>query len=287
MSDATADWLSVHVQTTFPIYSEDFDPLISDLAVSVIGDLDRQGLHHAWFVVRYASDGYPHLRLRIKRTPGLTQQFVEERLTYHGERLNERNPGLVVAQHWIPYEPEVERYGGPYALPHCETFFCESSRMAARVLPTLSGRTRSVRLGRGALLTLGLVAKFHDTPEAVARWLAEYSHTMRFGAVALTAQPTQVSRSQLREALRRFWNGETMSPSVDDYVEASNTMKSTCVRLISEGKLGRTQFGEYDLWSLLAGQVHMTFNRLGISREEECMATAHLSEALSEDANVG
>ena len=280
MSDATADWLSVHVQTTFPIYSEDFDPLISDMAVSVIGDLDRQGHHHAWFVVRYASDGYPHLRLRIQRSPGLTQPFVEERLTCHGERLNERIPGLVVAHHWIPYEPEVERYGGPYALPHCETFFCQSSKMAARVLPTLRGRTRSVRLGRAALMTLGLVAMFHDTPEAVARWLAQYSHGMSLGVPVSSPGTNQFAPNQLTEALRRIWHRESLGAELDYYIEASAALQRECCSLVSARNLQPEQHGSYGLWSLLSAQVHMTFNRLGVSREEESMVAAHVARLL-------
>jgi hypothetical protein len=82
------------------------------------------------------------------------------------------------------------------------------------------------------------------------------------------------------EALRRIRHRESLGAELDYYIEASAALRGECLSLVSAGNLQPEQYGSYGLWSLLSAQVHMTFNRLGISREEESMVAAHVAGLL-------
>ena len=89
-----------------------------------------------WFFVRYYSDRGFHLRLRARAVE------PSRRLALLDALLGQLQPlmvdGLLKSVRIEGYEPEVERYGGPTAMPMCEQLFCERSGVAANVLAALT-----------------------------------------------------------------------------------------------------------------------------------------------------
>ncbi|WP_039637923.1 lantibiotic dehydratase [Streptomyces sp. 769] len=100
------------------------------------GLLRRAGVD-LWFFVRY-EDPAPHIRLRFHGTPeSLWPVLLPELHAWARAREEAGVLGKVVLD---TYEPEVERYGGPAALPHAERFFHADSEAVVALLAGSAAR---------------------------------------------------------------------------------------------------------------------------------------------------
>ncbi|WP_405617368.1 lantibiotic dehydratase [Streptomyces sp. NBC_01508] len=100
-------------------------PLLTDLP----DDVER------WFWLRYTTPSLgPHLRVRIYATPHTLTTEIQPQLSRLAEYLQDLRilrPGALRLE---PYEQEIERYGGPQAMPLAEGVFCADSRVALAAL---------------------------------------------------------------------------------------------------------------------------------------------------------
>jgi thiopeptide-type bacteriocin biosynthesis protein len=87
-----------------------------------------------WFWLRYTTPAHgPHLRLRFHGTPSTLTADTQPQLAAAVADLRTR--GLLTGMHLVPYDQEIERYGGPEAITAAEHVFSADSNLALLTLP--------------------------------------------------------------------------------------------------------------------------------------------------------
>lgn len=288
-------WVSAHIYGDAPIYSPTFDWMITDLAAAVLQQLSNAGTAHPSFFVRYAHGG-PHLRLRLRCPTDVGTRDVQDVIEQQVRRL--AFSGRSISQlRWVEYIPETVRYNGAVGLPIAEEFFCQSSFVCAALLSRLSDCPRSVRLGQAMLLMMMVPSMIASTPEEVSNWLRAYGGNVhprndpedrsRFAEQAQHHYEAQ--RSTMQETFGDVWTAirrdGSFGPEVDAYGSACRTMIRELRGLCDRRRpLGPAEF--FRLFnSSLASQVHMTNNRLGVSRTEEAQLAMFGAFLLNENAS--
>jgi hypothetical protein len=182
---ARDDWISFHVY----YHNGGLDRLLGGFVRPTVQRLLREGRIETFFFVRYWLGG-PHLRLRLLPRPGcaaLVRRRVRRRAVHFLRRhpspaalspaaIREANRSLADPEargredlvgvdnscREVPFEPEIERYGGPELLPHSLDFFALSSCRALQLLPEhgsgAEARWLSIALRMRARQALGFAA---------------------------------------------------------------------------------------------------------------------------------
>lgn len=263
-------WESCYILVREPIYDASFDWVISECADPLASSLRERGLVSGHFFVRFL-ERFPHLRLRLRLQNGLesVKGEVEEFL---GHMADTRYIGCT----WTPYEPETERYGGEHAIGASEEFFIASSEAVGALLPQLSRRPRSYRLGIAAALMLQTCRTFASPDCAIADLCNHFSLSYfgvedreRINAAAHTSARTGASSMErVIEALMADYL--CLGEPFDTFAESARKLAHQCSLLCAEGRLHYEEQWLLPTWSVLSSNMHMTNNRLGITRDEEC-----------------
>ncbi|MET0233892.1 MAG: thiopeptide-type bacteriocin biosynthesis protein [Kibdelosporangium sp.] len=223
-----------------------------------------------WFYVRYWETG-PHLRIRYRGTRDL-RQSVLDLVTAANHPLLDIDPAAYYAGigapegSWlphgdvreVPYEPEIERYGGPAGLPVAEDLFCRSTEVALAVLQ--SARSTSARLSAAIGLAIATTKALGLDRSSAAAWLRTMGASWRYAQEPATP-PTLESHiaahrvlSQRGKEISARWD-RPASPAIAHWIEQI-----------------RAAMAKADLLPhFWASQLHMLFNRIGINPEQERM----------------
>jgi hypothetical protein len=295
------DWIAVHVH-----YHDPLDPAVAGLVAPVFRALWADGLADRFFFVRHGLGG-PHLRLRLRPRAGAAEA-VRDRVDGEVGRFLAVSPSTrsidpdLLAQRtreiaaedpheddeavygnntwrWLPFRPEVERYGGPSLLPHSLDLFAVSSLEAFRFVagPAVSDRGRRLTAALRLLLRQAFAqARTADELRSFAGYaLGEYSE--RFSSVAAKARTVY---EQQREDLAGIFVGEArrrLGPAPGDLAAAA--------RALSAVTLGHPRRS-----GILGSQLHMTANRLGLLTPEEVylavLAASALDDALEREPQL-
>ncbi|WP_327418838.1 thiopeptide-type bacteriocin biosynthesis protein [Streptomyces sp. NBC_01233] len=279
---AAGTWQSHHLflhSTT-----EDTDRFLVRDVAPLLDGLVAAGEAADWFFIRYGEDG-PHVRIRVRAAgpaaaadlPELPAKLRElPDLLAREARQTPAVPGPWPSRHGeiraVPYVPETRRYGGPRALPVAEAVFGASTRTALDVLRALpAGSTAASRLTAAADLAHTTAYALGMDRLAAARWLRAHAAGWRWvtevpllpGAAVHTrvntvhaAQRTALSgrAADLRDRLR----AGTAAPSLARWAERVREADA-----LLDGLGERTRAG---IWG---SQLHMLFNRLGVTPDEE------------------
>ncbi|WP_394847633.1 lantibiotic dehydratase [Pendulispora brunnea] len=131
------------------------DRLLRAVVAPLVRELRHLGIIERWFFIRYADPDF-HLRLRFEGDPA---QLMVEVLPRLQKALASRlASGDVVKLVLDTYDREVERYGGPLAMPLAERIFEADSDAALEIVERTAGdagadaRWRAVLRGMHALL---------------------------------------------------------------------------------------------------------------------------------------
>lgn len=274
-----AGWRGLHLflhtgtEETDAFLTDDLAPLLDALVA------DREAAD--WFFIRYGEDG-PHLRIRVR---GLTTAAAAE-LASALERLAKARaavdgpwPSRHAEVRPVPYVPEIERYGGPLALPVAERTFAVSSRVAIDALRRRPGGaarlTVAADLAHTTARALGLdglaAAQWLRRHAAGWRWTtevallpAEMVHA-KVNSVYAGQHESLVRRARtLEEALERG----TADPCLSDWAEY---VRSADRQLRETGAVTGAVAGPADASTLRiwGSQLHMLLNRLGVTPDEE------------------
>lgn len=157
-------WSSLHVWPQVPL-----DGFLADVIAPLVQGLRESGEIEQYFFIRY-SEGGPHIRLRLLPAHGVDAEALARRAenevrrsravltTAPGPSPPSAGSDELMIRH-IPYDPEVERYGGEHALPLAEGHFQDSSDAILRVLGT-GARSYSQQIGMGVQLHVAFARAF-------------------------------------------------------------------------------------------------------------------------------
>ncbi|MED7827317.1 thiopeptide-type bacteriocin biosynthesis protein, partial [Streptomyces chiangmaiensis] len=299
----------------------------------------EQGLLRTWFFIRYWLEG-PHVRLRLlpadasvaaevaRTARAALEQFLRERPALYEEDRDASGDlykNMFLAEYseerWnalygadgampfrdnnsvarIPYERELDRYGGPAGMELAEWHFQESSETVITLLETTNVHVRTVLLGQAAQLTAGLCFAFLRDEEAVARFLTRYRTMWETSYQEPSdSQHERFDRSYERMKDRLVPRMQHVRDSARDDSVASPTklerawlahcgeLRDRVVRLADAGSLsfrdGPVQDPQTALAIVLSSYVHMTNNRLGVSILDEIYLSYVICNALSDMA---
>jgi len=264
-----AEWLSFHVA----YHSGNRDQLLTDLVRPLVRSLWQEGKLESFFFLRHVLGG-PHIRLRIRPTPGsrdAVRETVREQVADYLAAFPSpaRSFAGAVSRaladnsiEEIPFEPEVERYGGSELIGKSLDFFVLSSARALGLL----GHRATVSAGEWLTIALRLEARhvlgFADEVEDLESLIAEPRAILGAGPDLIRERADRAfgeSGDRLVGLLRREIEKlglAALSPLEDGEV-------ARC--------LGRELAGveEATRSRIFVNQIHMTANRLGLATAEE------------------
>lgn len=283
------EWASYHI-----FYHGPGDRLLSRLVLPVVRDLWNRGRIDRFFFLRYGLGG-PHVRLRLLCAPevreeagatlrqaaeGFFARWPSETLG-DGEIRRQNRPfaashspaelDAVYPNHSVvevPFEPEVERYGGPDLIGSSLDFFCVSSAHVLDLISRHAEEPRPRRLSHAmrALLrqALGFAAGGRELP-AIA-------------AYAAAGQGPGTSLLLVRADQEFARCPEDYLDLVREETEASQGSPLTAAARALERRLRGTADPAW--WRIVGSQLHMTANRLGLMNVEELYLGQILRRAL-------
>ncbi len=279
-----------------------------------------EGWADGFFFIRYPERG-PHVRLRFRGDAQTLRDTLKPALDVHFNDYFRRNPSrrhepewvatLPPAQQWypnhsvqyIPYEPEIQRYGGPLGIRVAERHFEASSRAVLSLLSEPTGWNYNRAMGAAIQLQLGFA---HAAGMSQAEATVFFSRTFenwlpRTYGLPVDAAPSEEVESRRRhvlDAFRTAFEGQsnhllalmhTIWEALDEGQEFEQDWFNAWLSSVREvaGQLGRLQ-EEGNLtapfvhpaardtpsardirWSIYESYVHMTNNRLGIQNRDE------------------
>lgn len=283
-------WLSAHLYFDGPVYSSAGDDVIRRVVTPVLDSLGEHRAARAFFI-RYVDDG-PHVRLRISAPSAYLVSTVgpaiEDIATRQSLRLK-----------WIPYEPEIARYGGPWAVPVAEELFCVSSRLVCTLLSTASPCSQSARLGFALVSQLILMRTFIDDRRAAASIATGYSQTLLRERIAHVARRTRHvdadmdatwdhQRHSLERMTNEIWRSApaALPRPFAIYQRRLRRLRQDLNTLVDDGRVilaGRTaQNREGATQFLIASYLHMSNNRFGLSLLDEAYISRLVGRVLQE-----
>lgn len=293
-------WASFHL-----FYHADRDPLLVECVAPLAGALLRADAIDRFFFIRYSLGG-PHIRLRLKVLPGKAEhvreavagrvdEFFARRpsvsclapaaIREENERIVLNDPHARDVQVFadnscveIPFEPEVERYGGKELLSSSLEFFAVSSLHSLALVADLQrhqGQKRLVKIA--ALLTRQAWGAARDLDELGV----------------LFAYPTNyfTPGNPLLEKSDRSYEGQAASfvPFLLKLLdEAEGAIREAPVE--PAGLEAAAHLLSLDSWAatpevrkqIFVSQMHMTANRVGLKNLEELYVSRILSRALED-----
>ena len=316
MKDDTKTWLAAHL-----FYAEPWEEFLIDAVKPFVQSILADKFAEQFFFIRYWERG-PHIRLRFygetkilnsKLKPAIAACFSD----YFRKQPSRREEPdwikkLPREQRWfsnnsvqfIPYEPEIERYGGPVGLQIAEKQFEASSRAVLDILKENKPWSYDRALGAAIQLHLAFASGLHmDLTESKAfyshvfqNWLARsYSYHSKMNEVELkskrdttlkafeenfvTQQPTLVPYIKtVWQALEHHvafqqtwlnrWRNKT-STVYDQLCNSQNQQKLTYPDWLEPNRELKGLKKEPKLWFILGSCIHMTNNRLGILNRDE------------------
>ncbi|MGW4111074.1 thiopeptide-type bacteriocin biosynthesis protein [Actinosynnema sp. NPDC004786] len=254
-------WTSLHVRLSWEVGH--VDAFIADVLAPELTAHRAAGRLADWFYVRYWRTG-PHLRVRLRDARVDLADRLRELVAAAGHPVLDADPAAFPAEddrlphgdvREVPYEPEVERYGGPQALPLAEEVFCRSTDVAVAVLR--SARTPGAKITAAVELVMATTSALRLDRVGAASWLRSLATGWR----------------QAREPVG--------TPSLGSHVAARTLHAARATRLAARwDRLEEHATGVVAYWAeqvrgadlpryAWASQLHMLCNRLGLDPEAE------------------
>lgn len=272
------EWIGAHVYfRDGSIYGSRCDAVIVDAVAPIARKCIDRGWAARYFFLRYSEAG-PHVRLRLLASPdtieGVIRPTVETDIAAAGG----------VSLRWVPYVPEIERYGGESAMPLVERAFHASSDLALALIPAAAGSPHSARLG-GALMAMTVLLHVFAADRGQAVELTDafstgYRRVVTGGddAALLSAFDAGYSSQQhlssyVDDIWERLSGNEPTVPPLDAYHASMCDLREALHAVHDRGLLEcrgrRGQSWDTCVAALLPSLIHMTNNRLGVPIPEE------------------
>ncbi len=255
--------------------TEDTDHFLVRDAAPLLDGLVAAGKATDWFYIRYGQDG-PHLRIRVRTTAQPPELPDLPGLLAHKARRVPAVPGPWPSRHGeiraMPYAPETRRYGGAVALPVAEAVFATSTRTALDVLRALpAGSAAASRLTAAADLAHTTAYALGMDRLAAARWLRAHAAGWRWVTeVPLLPAAAIHTRVNTVHAAQRTTLGARAADLRDRLREGTAApWLAHWAEQVREADARLDGLGERTRAAVWGSQLHMLFNRLGVSPDEE------------------
>jgi hypothetical protein len=321
-------WLSAHL-----FYHDNPTPLLLTCLRPLVDELRARHYIERFFYIRYWQGG-PHIRLRLCCTHEALKESVRAQLEKQVKRFFTSQPSRAYLSeeryqlfrrssalfeygredltplypnnslHFIPYEPEYERYGGVEAMPLVESFFTASSDIALELLATGPSRNQLTSHAL-AMMLLGACIDEDERHVIVECFKIYYSwwnsHDKAIEA-RFAKQHAQQSQ-RLHELVGRLLSLQHQSDGVPDdpilatWMTAVKLLKHQLKQLEPQQHLAASmplyplysgdRWKNYLLLRVLFSCLHMHNNRLGISTLEEAYISFLLTQTLAEATSEG
>jgi len=309
-------WLAAHLY-----YAEPWEEFLINAVKPYVDTVLEKKLAEQFFFVRYWERG-PHIRLRFKgkkhildqKTKPQLESFFLNYFKKNSSRRNEpeRTRKLTEEQSWfpnnslqfIPYEPEVERYGGPVGILISEKQFEVSSRAVLSIIKESNNWDYDRALGAAIQLHLSFAFSLGMDLTETTQF---YSHIFKIWfSHAYGAEPNisaEESKKSQDLALKAFDENFSRQKSIlipyhekllnafEDNTEFEQAWLNSWLQemTIVGNELRDAQKkrqliipdwfnpspeinvpeANQKLWPILESYVHMTNNRLGILNRDE------------------
>lgn len=337
--DDGVTWLSAYLFYAGTTYTTRCDRVIRD----VVEPVQRRALADGWadriFFIRYSEDG-PHVRIRFRgradallaHAPTALQARVDAALdpglraipysecnpattpeTGRAEpsprRIHDRmlpNPTQIDSPiRYVPYQREIQRYGGEEAVRLAEDVFQASTHAVFQFLREMRDGGHASRLGKGLL---AMVVKLHVFTDGQREQAAELMERYRSGYLQAVSggnsewkqnyeQAFESGFDRQAETLRTYvdavWArmeaGEELSESLDPYRDHMLDIRDRLHDLFEAGVIrrhGQLLTGDWfqAVCAIVPSYIHMTNNRLGVPIPEESYLAHCIRHALQPEA---
>ncbi|WP_337169400.1 thiopeptide-type bacteriocin biosynthesis protein [Gemmatimonas aurantiaca] len=281
-------WFSVHLYpgTKDSLYGSAFDGFV----IRILRHLNNSALAGASrFFVRY-SDPLPHLRIRVRVPFDMSDDQAVENL----DLPDAGQGGLFARMVVCGYEPEHGRYGGPAGVRLAEAAFCASSDWVLLRLGALHDRARPAKVGAGILASyVALQAAF-----GTRATIGEISAWIRDIELGLFVEPGEQYRAAFDASL------ESQLDTIVDFLDQADesltqehgagslfesflpTWEDVLHQYRQLGRDGKLKFLGDPVFNAMEAQrrlipsfLHMTNNRMGLSRLDEAYVAHAIAEA--------
>jgi lantibiotic biosynthesis protein len=270
----TSDWLYAKLYCSH----SHADRLLLEMVKPLVREALACGSADRWFFIRYADPRW-HLRLRIRGDPAALISRVLPSLRRRAAEHQER--GTLWRLEFDGYEPEIDRYGGPPAVPWAERLFQVDSELCLELLELTSGDEGAQLRWQLALCAVNrLLSALGLSIEEKKTLAGEMARVQRQEFFADEAYKRQVARKfrDHRNILERLLQiaGDESDLLPGAAIAALSRFSSRLIpihnrfeELRHAGQLTRT------VPELASSFAHMQFNRLFRSRHHEQEAVAY------------
>jgi thiopeptide-type bacteriocin biosynthesis protein len=291
-------WISAYLFFDGNIYSDYCDKFILEVLVPFLETEEYKYLYKKYFFIRYSEAGY-HIRVRFfgstkileEELRPLFESIIKQNLKEFITRIKKNNPEQTVDENlfymkWVPYEPELDRYGGEEAIKVAEGFFFFSSITAIEIIKRSQDNDRSSKLGKALALMVIMIRKFYIEKENASRFISNYSSNY-LKAIAKEEKYHQAwietfdagfnrQSEKLIELVNDIWevlDEEGELPEVfDNYSKKIDLISRELKILIENNKIIRSGM-VLNVWgsvwfSIVPSYIHMMNNRLGVNIQE-------------------
>jgi thiopeptide-type bacteriocin biosynthesis protein len=290
----TGEWLSAHIFFNGELYGKDCDRVILDLVAPFVQVCHEHQWITRYFFIRYGENG-PHVRLRLYGRRDI--------LECKAKPLFSAKIAAPLRVLWIPYEPEMERYGGSDGVTLAELFFHYSSDISIFLLGKIISEERSSRLGKALLSMSVLLYVFLEDRTKAAKFARNYGMNYlktllrdealqsrwveAFGA-GYTRQ-AEILAIYINETWERLQASETLSEVLDRYRRNVHEIKWRFKTLWADRRLmiGSVvlENWEHCVSAIVSSYMHMMNNRLGVTLQEESYLAYLLAQTLGKSVD--
>lgn len=300
-----ATWLSAHLYFDGAVYGSASDRILLDIVDPFTRYARRKQWASKYFFVRYG-DPRAHVRYRLKlRNLSYDLQVrraLEHSLSAHAEELGRDGHNAIITNlEWSSYEPEIDRYGGEAAMRIAEDQFWLSSRSVIALLRETIGSPSQVRGGLACVAFLATILPFGLDKSSMSNFAMTYAESYLAATVpdpalrkgflddfaARSSRQSIELKGTIRQAYETLHSRGALSGALTGYSQGCRRIAERLSRLSANGSLQvrRSPSFNFDAsWRWIApSYVHMTNNRLGLTRTEECFVSVVLADALRDN----